>query len=237
MELSFTNIKGELNRENGIEFEICLVGAHYMHGKVERKIKDIKESISKNMYEQRMTSIQWETLMQEVANSINNMPIGLGNKVDSLENLDIITPNRLLLGRNNERCVSAPVVISNNFRGIVQQNAKIFNTWFDAWLISYVPELMKRTKWHKSDDNTCVGDVVLFFKSDKEFERKYQYGIVKEVSVNKLGQVGKVIAEYQNHNEGFKHTTPRGIRDLVVVHLVDELSINKELSKCAKQCV
>ena len=96
---------------------------------------------------------------------------------------------------------------------------------------------MKRTKWQKSDDNTCVEDLLLFLKSGKEFEGKYQYGIVKEVSVNKLGQVGKVIVEYQNNNEGFKRTTPRGIRKLVVVHLVDKLSINKEFSKCNKYCV
>ena len=40
----------------------------------------------------------------QIANSINNMPIGLGSKVECIENLDILTPNRLTLGRSNNRC-------------------------------------------------------------------------------------------------------------------------------------
>ena len=117
-----------------------------------------------------ITGIQWETLVQEVANSINNMPIGLGSKVGCLENLDIITPNRLLLGRNNERCVSTPVLLSNGFHGIIQGNADIFSVWFDAWLTRHVPSLLKWTKWPVSDDNILVGEIVLFKKSDTEFE-------------------------------------------------------------------
>ncbi len=65
------------------------------------------------------------------------MQIGLGSKVEGLENLDIITLNRLFLGRNNELCVSTPVLLSNDFRGIIQGNAEIFNVWFDAWLTSH----------------------------------------------------------------------------------------------------
>ena len=40
--------------------------------------------------------------MASIANSINNLPLCLGNKVETLENLDLITPNRFLLGRNND---------------------------------------------------------------------------------------------------------------------------------------
>ena len=34
--------------------------------------------------------------MQQISNIINNLPIGLKNKVEAIENLDIITPNRLV---------------------------------------------------------------------------------------------------------------------------------------------
>ena len=44
-----------------------------------------------------------ETLEQKIANSINNLPIGLRNKCELLENLDVLTPNRLILGRNDNR--------------------------------------------------------------------------------------------------------------------------------------
>ena len=39
MTLTFSDIKNKLFKEYGVEFETCPVGAHYMHGKVERKIR------------------------------------------------------------------------------------------------------------------------------------------------------------------------------------------------------
>ena len=47
--------------------------------------------------------MEWETLGSEIANAINDLPIGLGSKVANLEHLDLLTPNRLKLGRNNNR--------------------------------------------------------------------------------------------------------------------------------------
>ena len=44
------------------------------------------------------------------------MPIGLGNKVESLENLDILTSNRLLLDRNNNRCPTGNLVVSGDHK-------------------------------------------------------------------------------------------------------------------------
>ena len=47
MILKFSDIKNKLYEEYGITFETCPVGAHYMHGKVERKIRHIQESFAK----------------------------------------------------------------------------------------------------------------------------------------------------------------------------------------------
>ena len=93
MTLTFSDIKNKLFKEYGVEFETCPVGAHYMHGKVERKIRHVKESFSKTMHNERLSIIQWETLGDQIANSINNLPIALGNVVQDLENLDLLTPN------------------------------------------------------------------------------------------------------------------------------------------------
>ena len=51
--------------------------AHYDHGKVERKIKEVKKSVLINVQGEKLSLIQWETLMQQISNSMNNMPIGL----------------------------------------------------------------------------------------------------------------------------------------------------------------
>ena len=144
---------------------VCPVGAHYVHGKVERKIKQVKKCVDTNVNKERFSAMQWETLMAQISNSINNLPIGLKNKVEDLENLDLITPNRLILGRNNERSPNAPLLLSGDHRKIIDSNANIFRAWFKAWLISYVPTLIDRPKWHKNNDHISVGDIVLFLKS------------------------------------------------------------------------
>ena len=68
---TFSDVQNRLH-EYGIIYEVCPVGAHYMHGKVERKIKHVKESFAKHLYNDRLSIIQWETLGDQVANSINN---------------------------------------------------------------------------------------------------------------------------------------------------------------------
>ena len=156
MVLSFADIRHKLNTEFGINYDPCPVGAHYVHGKVERKIKEVKRSIEKSLENKRLSLLQWETLIQQIANSINNLPIGLGNKVASLEELDLITPNRLLLGRNNTRSPTKPLILSTNTKKIIQKNEEIFNTWFRSWLVSYVP-----TRYRIQNGLKPVGTLVL----------------------------------------------------------------------------
>ena len=234
MVISFSDIKNRLSVEHGIEFQLCPVGAHYVHGKVERKIQTIKKSLVKCVEKNRLSILQWETLGQQISNSINNMPIGLGNKVEMLENLDILSPNRLILGRNNNRCPTAPLQIVPDLRKIIESNNKIFGVWFKEWLTSYVPTLVEQPKWFVTERNIAVGDVVLFLKSEKEFDRQYQYGIVVKTVEGKDGVVRAVEVEYQNPNEKVKRFTTRGARDLVVVHPFDEIGISQELAELAQ---
>ena len=149
MNYSFTDSKQKLSVEYGVQYISCPVGAHYVHGKVERKIRQVKKCIRVNVENERLSIIQWETLMQQISNSINNLPIGLKNKVEAIKHLDIITPIRLILSRNNERCPNALLVISGDHKGLIECNAKIFKAWFKAWLISYVLSLIECPKWHK----------------------------------------------------------------------------------------
>ena len=164
MTITFSDVQNRLH-EYGIIYEVCPVGAHYMHGKVERKIKHVKESFAKHLYNDRLSIIQWETLGDQVANSINNLPIALGKVIKDLENIDLITPNRLLLARNNNRCPVGQLSVTEDVGKIIQRNNDVFSVWFRAWLTSYVPTLVMQPKWFRSDRDLKKGDVVLFLKN------------------------------------------------------------------------
>ena len=229
MQMSFTDLQHKLHTEYGTQFETCPVGCHYMHGKVERKIQEVKKSLNESLSSKRLSIIQWETLAQEIGNGINNLPLGLGNKTQDLENLDILTPNRLLLGRNNDRCPAGPLVVTENYKHIINSISDIYITWFRCWLISYVPTLLDRKKWHYNLGGISVGDVVLFLKSEKEFQKAYQYGVIKNIFPSSDGLIRKVEVEYQNANETVKRVTMRGVRELVIVKPIDEISLDEEL--------
>ena len=47
------------------------------------------------------------------------------------------------------------------------------------------------------------------------------------------GRIRKVTVIYRNHNESINRETQRSVRELVVIHAVDELNILEELGKLA----
>ena len=232
MELNMCDIRGVLNREYGMDFNVCPVGGHNYNGKVERKIKVVKESIYKAAHLQRLSILQWETLCCEIANSINNLPIAIGNKTDDLESLDLITPNRLRLGRNNDRSPVGTLDVSDNVDRILQLISDIFNTWWETWLVSALPKIVPKPKWFRNDAHLKVGDIVLFNKVEGSYTAgAYKYGAVEEVHRSADGRIRSVTIRYRNSTEGINRTTTRAVRSLVVIHRIDELNIMEELGK------
>ena len=112
---------------------------------------------------------------------------------------------------------------------MIENNANIFRAWFKAWIINYVPQLIERSKWHKNKGEINEGDIVLFLKSEKEYDEQYQYGVICTTYKGTDGHVRRVDVEYMNHNEGVKRVTQRGVRDLVIVYPVNELDIFERL--------
>ena len=231
--LNFRDLKFQLHRDVGVELEVCPVGGHHMNGKVERRIQEIKKSLDKTVSNERLSILQWETLMSEIANCINDLPLALGNKVGDFEMMDLITPNRLKLGRNNDRSPVGNLTITGNPSKILENNELIYNTWFENWLVSHVPNLVPQPKWFKNDFHIQVGDIVLITKDDSVLSTTYQYGIVDGIEVSRDGKSRKAVIRYRNHNETFDRTTYRSVRKLIMIHPFDELDISQDLYECA----
>ena len=135
-----------------------------------------------------------------------------------------------MLARNNDRCPIGTLTVTEDIGKIVKRNTDVFNTWFKCWLISYVPTLILQPKWYQSDRDPEIGDVILFLKSEKEFERKYQYGIITDIKVSRDGKIHQVEVEYPNYSEKSKRRTNRGTREVVVIHPVEELGLLRKLN-------
>ena len=202
MRYNFKDVRNKLFVDSKVEFQACPVGGHNMHGRVERKIKEVKISIEKSFQNQRLSIMQWETVGAEVSNCINDMPLALGNVTAEFEVSDLITPNRLRLGRNNNRSPDGPIQITNETDKFLRSNQKIFDSWFEVWLLSHVPKLMQHPKWYKTSHDIQSGDVVLFVKHESALSNKYQYGIASSIIVDKDGVTRKVRCKIQEFERG-----------------------------------
>jgi len=177
--------------------------------------------------------MQWETISALIANSVNNLPLAYGNLKADLDTLDLITPNRLKLGRNNNRSPASNLQICKNPGRIIQENDRIFNIWFDNWLLVHVPKLMQQGKWFKTTQQIKEGDIVLFLKQDSSIMKTYQYGKIKSVSHGRDSLIRKATVVYRNHTENVNRETTRSIRDLVIIKYIGEIDILKELGNAA----
>ena len=115
----------------------------------------------------------------------------------------------------------------------LRMNTAIFNTWWEALLIAAVPKLVPQPKWFRNDKDICVGDVILFKKSDSVLSGMYQYGMVEEVKRSADGVIRTVVVRYRNSTEAVDRKTVRALRSIVVIHRVDELNIMEELGNAA----
>ena len=121
--------------------------------------------------------------------------------------------------------------ITGSTQKITEENKKIFNSWFEAWLTSYVPKLMHQPKWFRSDRDIKICDVVLFTKKEGSISSIYQYGMVHEIEPSKDGLIRRVVVKYRNHNESVDRFTTRAVRELVLIHPIDEVHLMEELGK------
>ena len=233
IKLTYTDINYKLHKDSMVEFDTCPVEGRNSNEKVERRIRQIKEYFEKTIKNERPSALQWETLSSVVANTINDLPIRIANIISDYENMDLITPNQLRLGRNNDRSPTATMEVTGNPDRISKENKKIFNSWFEAWLISHVPRLMNHPKWFSTDHDMKTCDVLLFLKQDGALSNSYQYGIVNEIIPSKDGVIRKVIVQYRNDQENVDRYTARSVRDLVLIHPTDELILMEELGKVA----
>ena len=163
--------------------------AHETQGRVERKIKSIKDMLVR-LGEPKflMSFLDWETLFSSISNTLNDLPIARasGRSVQRPE-YSILTPNRLLLGRNNARSLAGPLILdsrlSTSFGRALEAQECFYNMLKDQIVF-----LIPKSKWYTSDE-VFPNDYVLFFLDDsplKSSTRPWHLGRVLSVSGQRL---------------------------------------------------
>ena len=169
---SIRDIESQVQDQLGIKIIVSNTKAHSVRGRVERRIRALRESLEKLGVSTTvpMTCLQWDTLFSRISNALDNLPLARGDKTnESALGYEIITPNRLKLGRNNSRSLEGygiDLEMSSNFTKILDRNRSIYQQWYQTFIDNVQLLNLHPNKWLKSGRLPVSGDIVLFVFSD-----------------------------------------------------------------------
>ena len=124
-------------------------------------------------------------------------------------------------------------MVRNNPKKFLFTHEKLFIRLFKCWLISHVLKLMHHPKWFQTDKDVKVEDVFLFIKQKNQLSSTYQYGMISDLSRSSDNKIRKATVRFRNSIETVDRFTNRAVRQLIVIHPMDELNMMKELRQTA----
>ena len=170
--------------------------APWRNGAVEAIVKQLKSSF-KMLPNFRLTLLEFKTIINEITTSINNRPLGV---LES--NMQPLTPNQLLLGRNfNPIAPGTNINADTSLIGLKGYIQDVYKSWWSRWEVEVLPKLfVPGPKWNKAEANIKVGDIGLLLShkgSAGKILTFYKYIKVIEVIKSEDGLVRKVRVEYR----------------------------------------
>ena len=202
----------------------------WRQGKAERRIAIVKRLIRVSIGDSRVTPVELQTSLMEIANICNERPIGLSKPRED-GTYDIITPNHLMLGRSSnilpdDSELASNLPMSARYRLVHH----ITSAFWKKWSTEVSPSLVVRQKWHKKSRNLCVGDLIMICDSSV-IKAKYKLGLVELVHPSDDGIVRSATIHYvllQKNARGedkVQHIrVKRSIQRLVLILPVEEQS-------------
>ena len=144
--------------EKSIKWIFTTPAAPHQNGCAEALVKSCKRSLKIAIGEQLLTPFELYTCLLEIANLLNQRPIGhIPNDPDDGAYL---CPNDMLLGRATPEVPQGPFKDTRNLRKRVEFVQRIVDSFWKRWTRDVFPTLVPRKKWHVENCNVAVDDIV-----------------------------------------------------------------------------
>ena len=237
LQVTAKDFESEINsKTQGLKVEIIPTGAHSFQSLIERSHRELKKFLSTSFQGLKLSPLALETAMQIVVSDINNLPICLGSNYENYDRQDLITPNRLVFGRNSDNpLISEPVASLPT--AMLRQKQHFYESWNQAYkeqvLTNFIPQ--PRTN-EKSSYEPKAGDICVFKRQDAKFgEKSFRIGRIKEAEKSRDLKVRRLTIEYRNANEQKFRETSRSTRDVAIIHKESELCLVDTLNQAKKE--
>ena len=221
------DLQGKLWKNKRIILDYSTPLHHAGHGKVEVRVKLIREMLNTTSESSKEHSyLMWETVGSTISNMLNNMPIAHCSDRNGIDDpIFLVTPNSLLLGKNQNRSVSGPIeledcYVSNQFTN-VNEITELVQSNIARMAHKYVPG---RKVCISSPP--LIGEIILFVMKESERSRNIQmkYGRVVENYVD--GRENKIRIKYKNSTEIVFREVCRHVNEIVVILSLQDLKFD-----------
>ena len=228
------DIDAQLYESLGITIAVSTPKAHEERGRVENKVKQLRSALKQLSVDTTtpLPALQWETVFSKIANHLDNIPMAKGNGSNNADlGFDILTPNRLKLGKNNYRSLDGSIEMTNRAlpSDILDRNRKITSTFLQI-LVDRIHYFNYRPKkWlYSSEVPPRVDDIVLFLMEDGKVsaDNDWKLGRIIEVHDRKV-RVMYPSKKTPNHIITWKFVD-RNWRDVSILVAENELYLNSK---------
>ena len=233
MKIYVADVAKTLNVETGssISFKVAPPGAHNWNGMAERSIKEIKGMLNTVFKGRNFSVIQFETALAYIASELNNLPFCLGNRYTNLDGLDLLTPSRLLMGRNKGRTALGRVTVESPGK-MMSSIDDIEKAWWEVFKNARLADFFpKSNKWTHTSHQPKVGQIVVFLRdlSNAFGSSIFRIGRIKQVFESKDGVVRKVEIEYRLWLSKTTSTVMRSLRDVAILEVETDLDLGGQI--------
>ena len=144
----------EFSAERGMKWQLTTPVAPHQNGCAESLGKSCKIGLKKAIGEQVLTPLELHTCLVEVANLVNQRPIG---RIPSdPDDGSYLCPNDMLLGRASSTVPQGPFRHTKNPRHRVEFVQRIVDSFWTRWTRDVFPSLLPRKQWHAEKRNVRV---------------------------------------------------------------------------------
>ena len=232
-EFSIRDLTAQMFDRLGMKIHVSTPKSHEERGRVERRIGLIRSMLEKMGVHKTspMTCVQWETLFAKVANTLDNLPLAKGNTSNlSFTGFEILTANRIKLGRNNSRSLEShgfDIELSHNLVKLLENNREIYYFWYQMFVENIHLLTLKPNKWSVSTRPPRENDIVLFVVTDSGYSKEsvvWKLGVVVKVMSRKV-EISYAVNVTRN-SPSTMSVVERNFRDVSIIFSVEELGIN-----------
>ena len=230
---SFSNSLRTLAGSKNFQWKLSPADSPWRQGKAERRIGVVKKLIRLSIGDSRVSPLELQTVLMEIANICNERPVGLSKPRED-GSYSVLTPNHLLLGRSinvlpDDAELSEDLPMPSRYRLV----NFVTTSFWQKWMREVAPRLILRQKWHQKSRNLCAGDLVMICEPSK-IKAKYKLAIVEVAHKSKDGCVRSATLRYTNirGDNWVSVLVERSVQRLVLVLPVEEQDTPLTVKDC-----